>query len=271
MNVTLEKDKQKKVNSNAPTLETVLDVQHWTDSLFSFRITRPDGFRFRAGEFVMIGLNIDGQKPILRAYSMASPSWDEELEFFSIKVENGPLTSRLQKIQPGDKILLGKKPTGTLVADALTAGKRLFLLSTGTGFAPFASIIRDLDTYEKFDHVYVTHTCRKVAELGYSQKVVNDTINHEFLGDIVGGKLTYYDSITREPYEREGRITNLMKNGKLFSDLGIEGFSPETDRIMICGSNEMNLEIKDYLEELGFGMGANNAPAQYVIEKAFVG
>lgn len=271
MAATLEKDTQKKVNSNAPTLETVLSVHHWTDTLFSFKITRPDGFRFRAGEFVMIGLNIDGQKPILRAYSMASPSWDEELEFFSIKVENGPLTSRLQKIQPGDKILLGKKPTGTLVSDALTDGKRLFLLSTGTGFAPFASIIRDIETYDKFEHVYVTHTCRKAAELGYSKQVVEETLNHEFLGDIVKGKLTYYDSVTREDYIRQGRITNLMKDGKLFADLGIESFSPETDRIMICGSNDMNLEIKNYLEELGFAMGANNAPAQYVIEKAFVG
>ena len=273
MNVTLEKDPKKsvKANNNAPTVETVLSVKHWTDSLFSFRITRPDSFRFRAGEFVMIGLNIDGKKPILRAYSMASPSWDEELEFFSIKVENGPLTSHLQKIQPGDKILLGRKPTGTLVADALTPGKRLFLLSTGTGFAPFASVIRDLDTYDKFDHVYVTHTCRKVAELGYSEKVVDETLNHEFLGDVVKGKLTYYNSITREEYVRKGRITNLIKDNTLFSDLNVEPFSPETDRVMICGSNEMNLEIKEFLEERGFHMGANNAPAEYVIEKAFVG
>lgn len=265
------KENSKPVNPNAPTVEKVLSVTHWTDTLFSFRMTRPSSFRFRSGEFVMIGLATESGKPIMRAYSMASPSWDEELEFFSIKVENGPLTSRLQKIKPGDDILLGKKPTGTLIADALTPGKNLFLLSTGTGFAPFASIIRDLETYEKFDHIYVTHTCRKVAELGYSEQVVNNTLNHEFLGDIVKNKLTYYNSITREDFVRQGRITNLIKEGKLFTDLGIEAFDPEKDRIMICGSNDMNLEIKEHLEASGFTMGANNAPAQYVIEKAFVG
>jgi ferredoxin--NADP+ reductase len=219
----------------------------------------------------MIGLQTETGKPILRAYSMASPSWDTELEFFSIKVENGPLTSRLQKIQAGDTILLGKKPTGTLILDALEPGKRLYLLSTGTGFAPFASIIRDLDTYEKFDQVIVTHTCRKVAELGYSQQVVDETLNHEFLGEIVKDKLVYYNSATREDFPRQGRITNLIKDGKLFEDLGVPSFDPATDRVMICGSNDMNLEIKDHLEEKGFTQGANNSPAQYVIEKAFVG
>jgi ferredoxin--NADP+ reductase len=259
------------VNPNAPSVESVTAVTHWTDSLFSFRTTRSATFRFRSGEFAMIGLNTDSGKPLLRAYSMASPSWEEELEFFSIKVENGPLTSRLQKIKPGDEILVGRKPTGTLITDSLTPGKRLYLLSTGTGFAPFASIIRDMETYEKFEQVVVTHTCRQVAELGYSQKVVSETLNHEFLGDIVKGKLTYYDSITREEYPRKGRITNLIQDGTLFKDLGFESFNPETDRVMICGSNEMNLQIKAHLDEIGFKQGANNAPAQYVIEKAFVG
>lgn len=264
-------ESSKPVNPNAPTSETVLSVTHWTDSLFSFTITRPGSFRFRSGEFVMIGLPTKEGKPLLRAYSVASPAWDETLEFFSIKVENGPLTSRLQKIQPGDKILLGKKPTGTLIMDALTPGKRLYLLSTGTGFAPFASVIRDLETYEKFDHVIATHTCRQVAELGYSQQVVNETLDHEILADIVRGKLTYYDSVTREDYERTGRITHLIENGKLFEDLDVPAFDPENDRIMICGSNEMNIELKNYLEGQNFTMGANNAPAQFVIEKAFVG
>lgn len=265
------KDKPKAPNPNAPTLQKVLSVTHWTDNLFSFKITRPESFRFRSGEFVMIGLYLETGKPLLRAYSVASPAWDEELEFFSIKVENGPLTSRLQKIKVGDEILLGKKPTGTLITDALTSGKRLYLLSTGTGFAPFASIIRDIESYDKFDEIIVTHTCRQVAELGYSKKVVEDTLNHEFLGDMVKGKLTYYDSATREDYPRTGRITNLIKDGKFFDDINRPKFDPEHDRIMICGSNEMNIEIKEYLDSLNFKQGANNAPAQYVIEKSFVG
>lgn len=260
----------KPVNPNAPTLERVLSVQHWTDTLFSFKVARPASFRFRSGEFIMIGLMTETGKPLLRAYSIASPVWDEVLEFFSIKVQDGALTSRLQAIQPGDEILLGKKAVGTLIHDALTPGKRLYLLSTGTGFAPFASVIRDLETYEKFEQVIVTHTCRKVAELGYSKQVVNDTLNHEFLGDIVRGKLTYYDSVTREDYPRQGRITHLIEDGKLFADLDLPALNPETDRIMICGSNEMNLELKDYLIGLGFDMGATNAPGQFVIEKAFV-
>lgn len=270
MSSTLEA-KPKKINPNAPTKQKVLSVKHWTDSLFSFKITRPASFRFQSGEFVMIGLETELGKPILRAYSMASPAWDEELEFFSIKVENGPLTSRLQKIKEGDEVLLGKKPTGTLVMDALKPGKNLYLLSTGTGFAPFASVIRDLETYEKFGNVIVTHTCRKVAELGYSQEVVKNTINHEFLGEVVKDNLTYYDSVTREEYLRKGRVTNLIKDGTLFNDLRLPSFNPETDRVMICGSNDMNNEIKDYLESIGFTMGANNSPGEYVIEKAFVG
>lgn len=219
----------------------------------------------------MLGLETETGKPLLRAYSMASPAWDEELEFFSIKVENGPLTSRLQKIQPNDQILLGKKPTGTLVLDALTPGKRLYLLSTGTGFAPFASIARDLEAYEKFEQVIATHTCRHVAELGYSKQVIDDTLHHEYLGDIVKRKLIYYDSITREEHPRKGRITNLIKEGSFFEQINLPPFSPETDRIMICGSNAMNLELSEYLNSIGFTMGSINVPAQYVIEKSFVG
>jgi ferredoxin--NADP+ reductase len=272
MSAELKTETNVKVNPNAPTEETIISVTHWTDTLFSFKITRPRGFRFRTGEFVMIGLHsTELSRPIMRAYSIASPSWDEELEFFSIKVENGPLTSLLQKIQPGDKILLGKKPTGTLILDALIPGKRLYLLSTGTGFAPFAGVIRDLETYEKFDEVIVTHTCRQVAELGYSQKIVDKTINHEYLGDIVREKLSFYDSTTREDYPRKGRITHLIEDGTFFKELNVEPFNPETDRIMICGSNAMNIELSEFLKERGFVMGANNAPAQYVIEKSFVG
>lgn len=261
----------KKVNPNAPTVEKVLAVKHWTDSLFSFKITRPQSFRFRSGEFVMIGLMKDDGKPLMRAYSLASPSWDDELEFFSIKVPNGPLTSRLQKIHPGDGVLLGKKPTGTLVTDALLPGKRLYLFSTGTGIAPFASVIRDHETYEKFDHVILTHTCREKADLDYGKDLIESVKNHEFLSEIVEGKLSYYESVTREDYHRKGRITHLIENGKIFEELGVPKFDREQDRAMICGSNDFNKDIKILLEEAGLNEGSNNSPADFVIEKAFVG
>ena len=250
--------------------ETVQSVKHYTDRLFAFRVTRPQSFRFRSGEFVMLGLKVDG-KPLLRAYSVASPSWDEELEFFSIKVPNGPLTSRLQHIQPGDPILLGTKAVGTLVLDALSPGKRLYLLSTGTGIAPFASIIRDPDTYERYEQVILTHTCREVAELAYGQELVAAVREDPLVGEFVGDKLVYYPSVTREPFERQGRITQLIDDGILYQELGVPPLNPETDRVMICGSMEMLEDCKARCETAGLTEGSNARPAEFVIEKAFVG
>lgn len=250
--------------------ETVLSVTHYTDRLFSFRMTRPDGFRFRSGEFAMIGLMVEG-KPIYRAYSIASPAWDEELEFFSIKVPDGPLTQHLQTIQPGDTVLMRKKPTGTLVLDALTPGKRLYMFSTGTGIAPFASLIRDPETYEKFEEVILTHTCRDVAELKYGFDLVEEIRSNELLSEIVGGKLKHYATVTREDYTFKGRITDLIANGKLFTDLGVPPLDPAIDRGMICGSTAMLKDIKELLEKAGMTEGANNKPAEFVIERAFVG
>ncbi|MEP3275238.1 MAG: ferredoxin--NADP reductase [Stappiaceae bacterium] len=250
--------------------ETVTEVQHYTDQLFKFRITRPTSFRFRSGEFVMIGLMING-KPIYRAYSIASPSWDEELEFFSIKVPDGPLTSHLQKIQVGDRVLMKKKSTGTLVNDALVPGKRLYMFSTGTGIAPFASVIRDPETYEKFDELILTHTCREVAELKYGEDLVARTKNDPLIGEMAQAQLTHYTSATREEFDRQGRITTLIENGKLFKDLGLSPLNPETDRGMICGSMEMIKDTKVLLEAAGLTEGANNRPAEFVVERAFVG
>jgi ferredoxin--NADP+ reductase len=250
--------------------ETIQSVKHYTDRLFAFRVTRPQSFRFRSGEFVMLGLKVDG-KPLLRAYSVASPSWDEELEFFSIKVPNGPLTSRLQHIQPGDEILLGTKAVGTLVLDALLPGKRLYLLSTGTGIAPFASIIRDPDTYERYEQVILTHTCREVAELAYGQELVDAVREDPLVGEFVGDKLVYYPSVTREPFDRQGRITKLMDDGIIYSELGVPALNPETDRVMICGSMEMLEDCKARCEQAGLTEGSNARPAEFVIEKAFVG
>ena len=250
--------------------ETVISVEHYTDRLFRFRMTRPAGFRFRSGEFAMIGLMV-GEKPVYRAYSIASPAWDEELEFFSIKVPDGPLTSHLQAIKPGDTVLMRKKPTGTLVLDALTPGKRLYMFSTGTGIAPFASLIRDPETYEKFEEVILTHTCRDVAELKYGFDLVEEIKNHEFLSELVGDKLKHYATVTREDYPFTGRITDLIENGKMFADLGVPAFDPEIDRGMICGSSAMLKDTKELLEKAGLNEGANNKPAEFVIERAFVG
>ncbi|MGH1420285.1 MAG: ferredoxin--NADP reductase [Hyphomonas sp.] len=261
----------KKINPNAPTSETVLSVEHFTDRLFKFRLTRPKSFRFRSGEFVMIGLPKEDGKPLLRAYSIASPSWDEELEFYSIKVPDGPLTSRLQKIKEGDKVLLGKKPVGTLVHDALVPGKRLWMFSTGTGFAPFASLVRDPDTYERFDEVIVTHTCREDSELQYSTRLIADVINDPLVGEMANGKLRLYTSCTRSEHPHKGRITELLSSGKLFEDLGVPPIAPETDRAMICGSMDMTLDTKTLMEGFGLTEGSNAAPAEFVIEKAFVG
>ncbi|RJT42566.1 ferredoxin--NADP reductase [Mesorhizobium waimense] len=250
--------------------ETVVSVKHYTDRLFSFRITRPQSLRFRSGEFVMIGLP-NAEKPVYRAYSVASPSWDDELEFFSIKVPDGPLTSELQKIQVGDTVIMRQKSTGTLVLDALTPAKRLFMISTGTGIAPFASLLRDPDTYEKFEQVILTHTCRDNAELVYGQELVAALENDPLIGDLTGGRVTLYNSTTREESARMGRITALIGSGKFYSDLGIDKLNPETDRIMICGSMHMLKDVKELAESLGFEEGSLHHPSSFVVERAFVG
>lgn len=254
-----------------PDVQTVTEVKHWTDRLFSFRVTRPRSLRFRSGEFVMIGLLGDNGKPLLRAYSIASPSWDEELEFYSIKVQDGPLTSRLQHIQPGDEIILRPKPVGTLVHDALTPGKRLYFFATGTGIAPFASLIRDPETYENYDQVILTHTCRDVAELEYGRQLVESLADDPLIGEFIGDKLVYYPTTTREESPKMGRITDKLKSGELFEDLGVPPISPETDRAMVCGSMGLNTDLKEILEGFGLREGANSDPAEYVVEKAFVG
>lgn len=254
-----------------PDAQTVTAVEHYTDRLFSFRLTRPQSLRFRSGEFVMIGLIGDNGKPLLRAYSIASPSWDDELEFYSIKVPDGPLTSKLQNIKVGDDVILRTKPVGTLVLDALIPGKRLFLFATGTGFAPFASLIRDPETYEKFESVVVTHTCRDVAELDYSSRLIAQLPNDPLIGEMVGDKLTYYPTTTRETSPIMGRITTLIESGEMFSDLGIAELDPDTDRAMLCGSMDFNTDVRNILEERGFEEGANSKPATFVLEKAFVG
>ena len=249
--------------------ETVVSVKHYTDRLFQFRITRPASFRFRSGEFVMIGLP-NAEKPVFRAYSIASPSWDEELEFFSIKVPGGPLTEHLQRIQPGDTILMRKKPVGTLVNDALIPGKRLWLFSTGTGIAPFASVVRDPETYEKFEQVILCHTCREVAELTYGFETVDIAKADPLVGEEASAQLVHYATTTREDSPRMGRITDLMTSGKLFDDLGVPPISPEADRGMICGSMAFLKDTKALLEGFGLEEGANSKPAQFVVERAFV-
>ena len=250
---------------------TVSEVTHYTDRLFHFVTDRPASFRFRSGEFVMIGLP-GGDKPIYRAYSIASPNWAENLEFFSIKVPDGPLTSRLQHIQPGDTVYMREKATGTLVNDALLPGKRLYMFSTGTGIAPFASLIRDPETYEKFDEVILTQTCREVAELKYGIDLVAEIRADEMLNELFDtSKLIHYTSATREDYDCQGRITDLITSGKLFADLGVPPLNPETDRGMICGSMAMLKDTKALLEQAGLTEGANNKPAEFVIERAFVG
>ncbi len=259
--------------SNAPTEEKVLAVEHYTDRLFRFEISRPASFRFRSGEFIMIGLPAEeGQKrPIMRAYSVASPSWDDKLEFYSIKVPDGPLTSKLQKIQEGDTVLLGRKPVGTLVLDALLPGKRLYMFSTGTGIAPFASIIRDPETYERYDQVILTHTCRQKSELSYGLRLVNDLKDDPLVGEMVNGKLLHVASLTREDYPLKGRITTLIETGELFKNAGTPPLNPAEDRVMICGSKDMIDDTAKLVETFGLKEGSNSQPAQFVVEKSFVG
>ena len=248
--------------------EEVLTVHHWTDRLFSFTTTRDQALRFSNGHFTMIGLRVDG-KPLLRAYSIVSPNYEEHLEFLSIKVPNGPLTSKLQHIQVGDKIVVGKKPTGTLLIDYLLPGKNLYLLSTGTGMAPFLSIIRDPETYERFEKVILVHGVREVKELAYCDYLTQELPQHEFLGEMVSKQFLYYPTVTREPYQHQGRVTDLIDNGQLFTDLGLPSLDPAQDRVMICGSPQMLKDLKRMLEERRFKEGNTTTPGDFVIERAF--
>jgi ferredoxin--NADP+ reductase len=248
--------------------ERVLSVHHWTDRLFTFTTTRDPSLRFSNGHFTMIGLRVNG-KPLLRAYSIVSPNYEEHLEFLSIKVPEGPLTSRLQHIQVGDTIIVGRKPTGTLLIDYLLPGKRLYLLSTGTGLAPFMSIVRDPATYEKYEQVVLTHGVRQVDELAYHDLVVDHLPQHEFLGEMVSKQLLYYPTVTRESYRNMGRLTDLMNNGKMFTDLKLPPIDPEHDRMMLCGSPHMLRDLKHLLERRGFKEGNTSTPGDFVVERAF--
>jgi ferredoxin--NADP+ reductase len=250
-------------------LEEVRTVHHWTDRLFSFTCTRDPAFRFEAGQFAMIGLMVDG-KPLVRAYSMVSPPWEEHLEFLSIKVQHGPLTSRLQHIRPGDRVLIGRKATGTLLTGNLSPGATCYFFATGTGLAPFMSLIRDPETYDRFDRIVLVHTVRQVTELAYRELISAELPQHELLGEFARAKLTYYPSVTREAFPTQGRITTLIESGKLWADLGLPPLSPERDRAMLCGSEAMNADVRALLEARGFVEGSNSAPGTYVVEKAFV-
>ncbi len=249
--------------------ETVLSVRRWTNSLFSFRTTRDPSLRFSNGQFAMIGLEVDG-KPLLRAYSMASANYEDHLEFLSIQVPNGPLTSKLGHVRPGDTVLVGRKPVGTLILDNLRPGRNIYLLATGTGLAPFMSLVHDPDLYDRYERVVLTHTCRTVDELAYGDYLRDHLPRHELLGDEVAGKLLYYPTVTREAFATTGRITDLFKNGRLFADLGLPPADREHDRAMICGSAEMLGDSEAMLVERGFVEGHNAKPGDYVIEKAFV-
>ncbi|MGV6850085.1 MAG: ferredoxin--NADP reductase [Marinibacterium sp.] len=253
-----------------PDAQTVTSVTHWSDTLFSFRVTRPRSLRFRSGEFVMIGLLKDDGKPLLRAYSIASPSWDDELEFYSIKVPDGPLTSRLQKIAAGDQIILRPKPVGTLVLDALLPARRLWMVCTGTGIAPFASLLRDPETWENFDQVILAHTCRTGAELAYGAALVDALPEDPLIGEIVGDKLRYYPTTTREASPIEGRISDHIRDGRIFDALGVPPWSAQTDRVMICGNLALNKDIMGLCETRGLSEGANSEPGHFVVEKAFL-
>ena len=250
--------------------ETVISVHHWNDSLFTFRTTRDPGLRFINGQFVTIGLEVNG-RPLMRAYSIASANYEEHLEFFSIKVQDGPLTSRLQHLQPGDQLLVSRKPTGTLVLRDLHPGKRLFLFATGTGLAPFMSLIHDPEMYERFEQIILIHGVRWTSELAYHDYIENDLKEHEYLGEEIRDKLIYYPTVTREPFRNEGRQTDLIMSGKLFADLGIAPLDPATDRGMICGSPAMLKEISAMLDGFGFRISKHiGEMGDYVIERAFV-
>jgi len=250
--------------------EKVLSVHHWNDRLFSFKTTRQQGLRFENGQFVMIGIEVEG-RPLTRAYSMASPNYEEHLEFFSIKVPNGPLTSRLQHLKVGDDLLVSRKPTGTLVIHDLRPGKNLYLLSTGTGLAPYMSLIQDIEMYERFEKIILVHGVRTVNELAYADFIENELPNNEFFGEEVKNKLIYYPTVTQEGFRNQGRLTNLIKSGKLFTDIGLPPINPKEDRAMICGSAEMLKDTKELLDSLGLEVSPRiGQPGDYVIEHAFV-
>lgn len=248
--------------------EKVLEVKHYTDRLFHFKTTRDSGTRFRDGEFLMIGLEVEG-KPLLRAYSVASPNYEEYMEWFSIKVPNGPLTSKLQNIKPGDEIITNTKAVGTLVLDNLKHGRNLYMLATGTGVAPFMSLVRGVDTYDHYDNVILLWSTRLVKELAYKDFLegLND---HEIWGEITQGKFKFYPSVTREDFINTGRITNAMYDGSVYEKLGVEPFDKEKDSAMICGSMPMNLEFKEYFEKMGCKEGNSQTRGDYVLEKSFV-
>jgi ferredoxin/flavodoxin---NADP+ reductase len=249
--------------------EQVLSVRHWNDTLFSFTTTRNAGFRFKNGHFVMMGMDVEG-KPLLRAFSLVSANYDEHLEFYSIKIPDGALTSRLQHIQPGSEVLVGRKPTGTLLVDNLLPGKRLYLLATGTGLAPFMSIIRDPVTYERFEKVIVAHGVRRVSDLGYRSMIEQELPEHDLVGEQVKQQLLYYPTTTREPFRNQGRVTELMDSGKLPTDLGLPVLNADDDRVMICGSPGMLKDTVTLLEARGFQEGNTDSQGQYLIERAFV-
>ena len=250
--------------------ETVLSVHHWTDRLFSFKTTRDETLRFSNGHFTMIGLRLEGGKPLLRAYSIVSANYEDHLEFLSIKVQDGPLTSRLQHIHVGDKIVVGKKPTGTLLIDYLLPGKNLYLFGTGTGVAPFLSIVRDPETYERFEKVILVHGVRQVAELAYQDYLSHELPAHEFLGEMVSAQMLYYPTVTREAFRTQGRIPELIESGKMQADLGLPKFDPAHDRAMLCGSPAMLRQLKELLEARGFMEGNTTKPGDFVVERAFV-
>jgi ferredoxin--NADP+ reductase len=257
-------------NNSKYSTEKVLSVNHWNDTLFSFKTTRQDGLRFENGQFVMIGLEVDG-RPLARAYSVASPNYDEHLEFLSIKVQDGPLTSRLQHIKVGDELLVSRKPTGTLVIHDLKPAKNLYLFSTGTGLAPYMSLIQDIEVYDRFEKVILVHGVRKVDDLAYKDFIEKELPKNEFFGEEVKNQLIYYTTVTREAFKNEGRLTDLIKSGKLFKDIGLEKMNPIDDRAMICGSPEMLKDTQDLLDSMNFKVSPRiGEPGDYVIEHAFV-
>jgi ferredoxin--NADP+ reductase len=249
--------------------EKVLSVHHWTDNLFTFTTTRDPSLRFKNGQFVMLGLEVAG-RPLLRAYSVASANYEETLEFFSIKVPDGPLTSKLQHLKVGDEVLVGRKPTGTLLVDYLVPGRRLYLLATGTGLAPYLSLIKDPETYENYEKVILVHGVRTVAELAYEDLITRELPENEYFGELVREKLIYYPTVTREPYRNQGRITDLITSGKLFADIGLPPLNKEDDRVMLCGSPQLLDDMRMIMKDLGFEEGSTTEPGDFVIEKAFV-